>query len=282
MKKMIPLFKKLLESGDTFEVQCTNAFYNIKHEGTNYKFFAGTRPNYKVFNVARKLKKEIDSCGFNCPETTIEEYFFSNQEFTYDLNEKIYCIDIKKAYQTVLKNYGIITNELYKEICELPKKDRLRATGMIARRKSKYVYSGGQMMEVVQERQTTEKYFFFCVEKTYLLMLHIANKIKNDFIFFWVDCVFFTGEKNINLIQDILSSNRFQFTLERLRILGISEAKSFHSFRFLKSCKIKEYNVPKIKDSYFLAKAKHCFFQEDFRGFQYYYNEYKKICESIP
>lgn len=281
MRKMIPLFKTLIDSGETFNVQCTNNFYQIEWNGAKFKFFSGMKTNYTVFNVARELKNDIINRGVEVDETSIEEYFSSNQDLNFDLSEKMYCIDIKKAYVTVLKNDGIISEEMYNKICGLKKTDRLRVTGMLARKKSIYNYKDGKMSTAHMERQPTERYFFYCVERTYLVMSEIARKLGDDFMFFWVDCVFFVGERNINFVMDCLRSKRFEFTLERMRLLGIAENKTYKSFRFLKSGRVKEYNVPNIKDTDLLSKARHCFVTENFKGFKHYLNEYETLRKSV-
>lgn len=279
---MIPLFKELLESGQLFEIECTNKYYNIKHSGVSYKFFAHSKTSFEVFNISRKLKNELlDNDHLDVPQYNIEEYFKTNNKCNFDFNDKFYCIDIKQAYITIMKNRGLISNELHAKICELKKPDRLKALGMIARRKSKYTYYNGKMIESEMDVLPTEKYFFWCVEQTYLLMSDIAKKISNDFIFFWVDCIFFVGERNIKYVIDRLKSERLQYTLERMRVKGISQTKTYHTFCFLKSGKMKEYNVPIVRDIDLLSKAKHCFINENFKGFKYYYKEYENVRENI-
>lgn len=282
MKKIIPLYKTLLDSGDSFSVESTNNFYKINHNGVNFKFFAGEKPNFAVFNIARLIKSQVEQNDhIGVTNHNIEEYFDYNKNFDYSFNKKWYCIDLTKAYQTLLRNKGLIDNDLYLKICELPKKDRLKVTGMIARRKTKYYYDNGRMTYIEIDRMPTEKYFFYCVEQTYLIMSKISKKLKSDFIFFWVDCVFFSGEENINWITDFLNSNRMSSKLERIRPLGISESKQYNTFRFYKSGKYKDYNVPKIKPVDLLAKAKSCFINQDFKGWKYYYEEYSNICTGI-
>lgn len=281
MKKIIPIFKMLLDSGESFTVECTKNFYNIKHKESSYKFFSGSKPNFSVFNISRKLKKELTEKNREVTNLNIEEYFRSNQEFDFDINDEFYCIDIKQAYVTIMKNRNLISKNMFDDICSLKKPDRLKVLGMLARRKTKYTYANGVMVESVLDKLPTEKYFFWCVEQTYLLMSDIARKIGSDFVFFWVDCVFFVGRKNINYVIDRLKSERLGFTLERLIPTGISESKSHYTFSFLKKGKKKDYNVPKIKESEILSKVKHCFVTEDFKGFKHYMNEYETICKGI-
>lgn len=278
MRKMIPLYESLINDRKNFEVECSNSYYNIKFNGSSFKFFHGQKMNFEVFNLARKLKNDIlgnDIIGVK--NDSIEEYFRSNQDFDFNLNEKFYCIDIKKAYATILKNRKLISKERYNEICNLKKPDRLKVVGMLARKKTRYFYMGGKMHIAEIKRQETEKYFFYCVEQTYLLMSDISKKIGSDFIFFWVDCIFFVGEKNIKYIEDRLKSERFEFTFERMRLKGISESKSFSTYDFLKSGKRKIYNVPKVNKLHILGKAKNCLINEDFKGFKNYMDEFRKF-----
>ena len=278
MRKLIPLYKNLVESRANFEVKCTNSFYEIKHGGTSFKFFSGAPMNFKLIHLANRIKKEAENNAYVTPsENSIQEYFKINHNFDFDINEKFYCVDIKKAYVSFLRNKKIISEKLYNDICNLKKADRLRVVGMLARKKFRYVYTGGIMHASEMKIQPTEKYFFWCVEKTYLLMSDIAKKIDSDFVFFWVDCIFFCGEKNINYVIDRLKSERLGFTLERFRVNGISELKNYFNYNLNKSGKMKDYNIPKFSKIDIFNKARNCFVNSDFNGFKYYFNEFNRI-----
>lgn len=274
------LVKTLSDSKKDFKIESSGTFYEVKYSGESFKFFPKNKINFKAVNIAKKIKSDIDESGVLIDKANLSEYFFVNQEISSDiLNKRIFGIDIKQAYLSVLKNKELIKESTYNECQNLPKKDRLSTVGMLARRKLTTEYLSGEIVNMNTSISEHENYFYFCVETIYLLMKSISLKIgQNCFLFFWVDCIFFTNEGVANIVKDCLKSKGFDSSLERLILRGYHENVNFVNLDFynLTKNKNKSYKIPKCSPEIYLNKARHCLHNLDHKNFLYYYNEYKQ------
>lgn len=278
--RMRGLVDMLIKKKSKFTIETTSNFFNLKYEEKNFKIFAKKMLDFRVFNVSKKIKKDIDNSGVFIDESNLSEFFSVNTEVSSSImSEKIYGIDIRQAYLTCLKNKKLVSHDTFELASNLKKDERLATVGMLARKKHTFNYEDGKLISCEVDSTPYEKYFYYCVEKTYLTMSSISKKIGNDYLFFWVDCIFFTGEKNIKIVQDCLKSNGFQSSLDRVILKGFHESKDFTNFDFfnLKKQKIKQYKVPKDKKEVLLNKARYSLANLDTKNFSYYYNEYLKF-----
>jgi hypothetical protein len=192
-------------SNYTNEIIChENGFFNLKHFYSEY--------NPICFVAFQKIKKDILKSGkpkpeinkYNCTYFDLTENIVFN---TFDLKNH-YNMDLKSAYISILYRDGFITKETFDFVCRLPKKDRLVCVGMLASHKDIFIFTNGKLSHKDEKVNEMENYFFYCVDKTANVMRSIRAKLENDFIFSWVDSVyFFDNDLGVNayFINNILN-----------------------------------------------------------------------------
>lgn len=205
-------FENLVFLEKDFVVKKSSSTNQIKYNG-NTEIFSDSRFNFNVMHRYNELKSELES-NINFFQNDKETGYFNFGKITN--NEKVFNIDLTSAYLTILYNTKKISKELFQKINGLKKSDRLKVLGMLAYQPFVFYYEKGKLISNEQIKNKFRHIFFYCVKQTFELIYKIKNKIGADFVFSWVDGIYFTGEYNINIISDILKSKKLNFTVERL------------------------------------------------------------------
>lgn len=205
-------FENLVFLEKDFIVKKSSSTNQIRYNN-NTEIFSDSRFNFNVMHRYNELKKELEA-NINFFQNDKETGYFNYGKITN--NEKVFNIDLTSAYLTILYNTKKISKELFDKINGLKKSDRLKVLGMLAYQPFVFYYEKGKLIYNEQIKNKFRHIFFYCVKETFELIYKIKNKIGFDFVFSWVDGIYFTGEYNINIISDILKSKKLNFTVERL------------------------------------------------------------------
>ena len=76
-------------------------------------------------------------------------------------------------------------------------------------------------------------------------MDEISIAIGKDFIFYWVDGIYFKNEKNKEIIQNILNNYNYKHTFEELNNFEIINKLNYIDINFDRKEKRKKFCVPK-------------------------------------
>lgn len=182
-------------------------------------------------NIAYKMiKNDIVASGIEMPQ--IDKHHLTYNKFSpvERLNmcgETIYCIDIKQAYATVLRNKGLITAKTFGYLATLSKKDRLACVGMLAANKNIWHFDeNNEEVETANEHNELSDIFYMCVMEIYNTMMRLKDILgKANFIFFWVDGIYFEWIHGKEKIENMLSGLGFKYTFEELHKFRIQERK---------------------------------------------------------
>jgi len=193
--------------------------------------------------AANMIKSEIKTLNLEPPE--FNKFDLRYNDFTdfdrlKNVNDTIYCIDIKSAYLRVLFNEGLISQGLYNHSQMLPKQDRLAAVGMMAGNKNIWHHNEiGELVDITNEQSEFANYFFLCVSKVNDVMQHIKRILgPTNFIFYWVDGIYFQHEKSRDEIEAYLNEQNFSFTFEKLIKFEVQEIKKRN---WISYWQVKEY-----------------------------------------
>jgi hypothetical protein len=124
--------------------------------------------------------------------------------------KQIFEIDLKAAYWYLAKKNNFIDNDLFLEGLRVPKKVRLISLGALAKRTYIFDYQKGICTDkpIELRSEATEGIFFKLAYDVDMIMRQCINLLnKTDFIFYWVDAVFFRGEHNIKPIVKLIESH---------------------------------------------------------------------------
>ena len=132
----------------------------------------------------------------------------------------IYEIDIRSAYWTVIYRWGLLTKELYLEGKKRKKKLRLIAMGSLAKRTKMFEYNPRKettLLKKIKFNKTTTKVWDNTCAVVGESILDVQNNLPPlDFIFFWVDGIYFKGEQNVNKVLDVFKKHGFRCKVRKI------------------------------------------------------------------
>jgi hypothetical protein len=224
----------------TASIEYTNA-NNIKLK------FLSQQLNKRAFIGSQIVKRDLLKYTANeipqIDEKRLNYFSHNLQESNF---KKIINIDLKNAYATVLFNDGFICEDSYNYLLTLPKIDRLAAVGMLAYKKDCFAYSGGKLVDNYIEKGEYSSVFFYAVRKTHEVMNEISKILGSNFLFSWVDGIYFTEiNENILAACQLLESLNYPFKIEYLNNFICEEKKDFYFVTFEKESEKKVFNIPK-------------------------------------
>jgi len=234
-------------------VKNTNTTISVVNEGFDFltsedTFFF----QKKHFCLLSKIKQEIRQ---NFGE---EHFYFTNvfhgnmRVFDYnylnDLNivYKNACeIDVNSCYITSAYLLKLISKETFEKINNLPKSARLRILGAIATKKIIEKYEAGELIEA--ETVQDEQLFFAwkcIVNYSYLKILEVCKKLKENFTLFWVDALFLKNKEQENFTKNELKKLGYTSKIKNIEYMYFSnEIPNNKSLKFF-NLTVKKENEP--------------------------------------
>jgi hypothetical protein len=248
VKKYIDLHKALrLE----FEMVVSNYTTQIKSRLYEIHFMKNAQSN-RTFAAYQKVRNDCIKKEVPQIEAANVNYFATNifkEDFYADV---IYNIDLKAAYATVLLNDGYLTKETYKHLLTLPKMERLACVGMLAGKKVLFkINADGEPTENTTIISPTADYFFYCVQKTFDVMNEARFMLQENFLFSWVDGIYFLDNDNkcYSEILSFLENEKFKISFDVLKEFHVKVYKNYYAVSYWKEDKKKFMNVPKQQNS---------------------------------
>ena len=236
----------IIKTGKPYKLIQSNYCLEIESEVINIKFIE-RELSQKAFIGGAKIKKDIRASNVEYPEidkNTLEYFDFADVEKLKKTGENIFNIDLKSAYARVLLNHNLITENTFFYLQHIPKEDRLASAGMLASRKDIYYKVGRELIKKETINSNTENYFFMCVKHVAEIMREIKKILAEDFVYSWVDGVFFENKKNEIKIEKYLKSIKHPFTLEEVTNFRYFSDEKNKKIIFSKSGKEKSLNLP--------------------------------------
>lgn len=233
-------------SNYTTEIICPALpFFNIKYL---------QKPQSNISFIAyQKIKRDLLTWSAN--EMPIIEKsnctYFDMSKKIHKIKDKRACknLDLTSAYANVLFNDFFICQETFDFINKLRKKDRLVCVGMLASNKDTFIYQNGKPIVHNQETNPLEGYFYYCVNKTASIMRELSEFLSDDFIFTWVDGIYYNDPTDANdfHLANILNAQNVPFKIEVCDFLEIEQKRSKTQITFFdKNRKYKVFNIPNL------------------------------------
>lgn len=216
-KNFIKLQKELIKQKKNFSIEKNS--YTIKAiVGDNSFLFTDERVSRKIFIANKMILRD-------CKDVYIDFLpvinFFDFTDLKKNKSKNIFGVDISAAYPTTLYVNNLIKKETFNYLMRLPKKDRLKAIGMCAKRKTILIYENGQIKKVFEERSESENIYFFCQYEIGNLMIQLKNIFKKDFLFFWFDGIYFKTKEAQEFAYNFLNKKGFKVKKEDIKNLKI-------------------------------------------------------------
>ena len=211
-----------------FKLKISNYSANLKAGEHNY-LFSDDIVDTKAFRYYQKMKKELAGEIREIPQN-VKYHDFTGLVKSEEVIEDLICIDISSAYLTVLKNEKVISDKTFNWINSTSTKNkkaktaRLKSVGMFAKNPMSLIFEKGEIVNFEQNRDPFAWVFFLACQKTGEAMEICKKELGDDFLFYWVDGIFFRNNKEkIPKILEILSTLGFKSKLENTRNLRKSE-----------------------------------------------------------
>jgi len=216
-------------------------------------FYADKKLNPAIFHLSNKIKDEADVYFLENPtekerpRNVLKYYNYNIDQFNNI--DRFYYIDFSACYLTVLKNKGVISNELFIQINKLPKQDRLICLGMLAYEPFKITYIKGKRFgPIVQMKNEYSHVFYYACSLTQELMSDIIRRINNNYIFYWVDGIFFKNPVIYYAVRDYLKSIGMTYRFGSCYGFKYIDKDKYFNISFMQSDKNKfdpkRYNIP--------------------------------------
>lgn len=228
-----------------FEVTLTNYTTKIVSKLTEVQFMKNAQSS-KVFIAYQKLKQDIQ--GKPKPDVDMRrlKYYSSNLNPKFIYADTIFNIDIKSAYASILYNDNVISRDTFNYIMGLPKLDRLATVGMLAGRKNIFQFNeNGKIESSVEIVSETANFFFYAVQRTYEIMNRCKGEIYDDFIFSWVDGIYFGRPCSSIVVRDVLAQFGLKCSFDALTDFEVKDAPDYIVLTYIKDDERKVFNLPK-------------------------------------
>jgi len=192
----------------------------IHDNGT--KKFATNDYSRRLFAASKMVKKDVLQSDFwnDIKDSKFEKNNYDfNKDIKFFTGHDTYNIDISKAYATCLITHGLITSKTFDYIYTLPKEERLICVGMLARSYSEFYYKNGELDDVTFFREETANAFFFLIQEIDSVMKDCKFYLGDNFLFYWVDGIFFKGctpKSTIKKIENVLNCYGYPYKYEKI------------------------------------------------------------------
>lgn len=239
---------ELIVSNYTAKIECKeNEILNVQ--------FVKEEKSHLFFAYYKELKKEVEEY------LKTNTLFLDNETRYFDVASKkdfvkkeILNIDLSSAYLYILFNKKIISETLFNKLNKMKKLDRLGVVGMLASKKNKYYYIGGELqdLEIINNVELSNV-FFYCVQETYRIMRTLKNICGNSYIFSWVDGIYFEKEKSADILIELinyLDINKYPFKIETLQNFMYNKYNGNANISYLKNNEEKNFSIPLQKGTF--------------------------------
>lgn len=244
----------LIDNKQDFILKQTN--YSDEIIWNNEKYLINTKGflNFDVLMYRSKILSDIQKFeSLNSPPVKVHKHlinYFDLGKFyvkkgDFELSN-IFCVDIVAAYPSGFLNRGFISEKTFNELLKANKEARLKACGSIATEKIIYEFKEGKSINAKLNRADKENYFFTVVNDISKLMSKIKIALGPDFLYFWVDGIFFKEDYNISLVTDFLTLNGFKYKIEFIEKMKVTKQNNYLIIQVLKDGKEKIFNLPLV------------------------------------
>lgn len=231
-------------SNYTGEIICQSMpFFNIRyfaHEMPKITYLAYNKIKKDLLTWSANDMPQIDK--YNCV------YFDISEDFEKITSKVATNFDLSSAYTSILYNNFFISKDTFEFLAKLPKDLRLASVGMLASNKDIFIYQDGKPILSDKIVNPLENYFFYCLDMTSTVMRDLKAKLENDFLFSWVDSVYYLPSAGNDFVVDTVINNanlKGKFTpLESLKIINKSNGYKVTFWDTIKE-KEMEFNLPK-------------------------------------
>lgn len=181
-------------------------------------------------------------------------------------------MDITKAYYKIAYNLNYISKEFYEKTLKLPKYIRLRLLGSIATRKIIETYEGEKLIDVkIKENEKNRAIWHNICKNLDEIIIEAADAIKDYFLFYWVDGIYFKKDDNIKndenqssiqVLKYIFEKHNLEYTTKNIQKMTIiNKNKHIYLQLYIDNKKKSEFYVPKTNVKQYYLENEQGFYE---------------------
>jgi hypothetical protein len=225
----------------------------LESEFGKHKFVVNNYSN-RVFIAKNKVKKDVMESDMG-KELMLQRFekvnFGVDAKFQNSFNRKVLNIDLSSAYVYAIRNCELITKETFNYLQTLKKGERLPSLGMLASSHTKFLFQGGKCLDYSVHREPTAPIFYKLIQEINDVMEECRWILGSDYIFHWVDGIFFnfdTPPKKIRMIEEILQEFHFPYKYESVENFSFNKDGENYVISMVKNGERKTYNFGHRED----------------------------------
>lgn len=221
------IFLKNMERDFVLSLSNYTATIECDIEAFNKSYVHKEMDNVVFMAYTKVLNDLLDWSANEQPDTDRDdvEYYNVSKYVKDGYYPEVYNIDLKSAYATILHKEYFIQTETFEFINSLKKPHRLACLGMLAARQTKYIFQKGVLVYARPKSRSTESYFYYCAKETQKYMDYWALFLGKNFIFSWVDGIYFLGQNNIEYIMQDVNNFGLKSSVQKLTEFRIKKDK---------------------------------------------------------
>lgn len=266
---VIPFFKmrdEMIKNQDTFVTRTTSNSRMIKKEGVTgieTYIFADEFFPLSLLHYIKKIKLDVlsnkeavindpyDGTPFDIEYNDFSESIFymneikEKKEYWENSDQRVIEADMSKAYFRAMLISGFLSKSLHDELISLGKKYRLKLLGTMATQSIERHYILGELQpppETDRQKEIDRRILRSAWTKTCRRVADAMQVVKSslggNFLFYWVDGIYFTDPKKsdytINqLFFELFNHLGFDWEIKELHYLSINNDKGFIEIKII-------------------------------------------------
>lgn len=233
--------------GWTFKVKHSRYSTSIDLDGGNRVKMIVEQHDDKTFIANRMILRDLNA-NPNTEQICRELYSTINYDSANGLPcgsySEVVNLDLSSAYATTLFLSGLITQSTYGYLSCLPKKQRLVAVGMLAKKAIVYTYQNGECTDVSIEKGKYAEVFFYLINKVNEAMRECKHIAGEYYIFHWTDGLFLNysiPKPKVYEIERYLTDCGYKYKYEKIENFSVARDGDCIITQMHKNGKFKKY-----------------------------------------
>ena len=238
-----------------FKIEQTLSTTKLYFDDKVYHYVENTSKlnNYEL-NLINRVKKDIQNCTLKS-EVLPTKYIDLDEKKNFESKEQIYELDLNASYWNIAHKNNFISNDTYKYALEnkkISKKARLISLGALAKKTHTTYFDGRQFTRYEERDNINKDYFFYITRKNYEIMSVLKLIANKDYLFYWVDAIFFKGNEALKNITNYLIKENIGYKIykidsiikdeDKINVNSVEHKNNIRQFNFKKDKKRKLYD----------------------------------------
>jgi hypothetical protein len=234
----------LKRNKEKFTIEKTRSTTTLKYSNIILKNTVGNFIKPKELGFLNKVLKYVQthSAGINVDRKNIHYIKQGKLKLNRVYTSKIYEIDLNSAYWNFAYKSNYISKQIYEDGLKVSKVCRLVSLGNLAKTTTVLSFDGDNYKhEGVIKSESTEGVFFDVSKQTDDVMNMLRVIANKNFMFYWVDAIFFQTDDTKNDIIEYLQDLNIPYKIKVINkvklepyLIKVWDDKKLRLFNFKK------------------------------------------------